>query len=56
MSPKTCCTPRHHVVGPELDTTAEQVLASIYAATVDDVNPSGGKLLLLVEPRISGNR
>jgi len=49
-------TPRHLVVGPELETTAEQVLASIYAATVDDVNPFGGKLSLLVEPRISGNR
>jgi phage head maturation protease len=49
-------TPRHLVVGPEQETTAEQVLASIYAATVDDVNPFGGKLSLLVEPRISGNR
>ncbi len=49
-------TPRHLVVGPELETTAEQVLASIYAATVDDVNPFGGKLSLLVEPRITGNR
>ncbi|MDP3263912.1 MAG: Mu-like prophage major head subunit gpT family protein [Tabrizicola sp.] len=49
-------TPRHLVVGPELETTAEQVLASIYAATVDEVNPFGGKLSLLVEPRITGNR
>jgi phage head maturation protease len=49
-------TPRYLVVGPEQETTAEQVLASIYAATVDDVNPFGGKLSLLVEPRISGNR
>lgn len=49
-------TPRYLVVGPEQETVAEQVLASIYAATVDDVNPFGGKLSLLVEPRITGNR
>jgi HK97 family phage prohead protease len=49
-------TPRYLVVGPEQETTAEQVLTSIYAATVDDVNPFGGKLSLLVEPRITGNR
>lgn len=49
-------TPRYLVVGPELETTAEQVLASIYAATISDVNPFGGKLSLLVEPRITGNR
>lgn len=49
-------TPRFLVVGPEMETTAEQVLASIYAATVAEVNPFGGKLSLLVEPRISGNR
>lgn len=46
-------TPRFLLVGPELETTAEQVLASIYAATVADVNPFGGKLSLLVEPRIT---
>ena len=49
-------TPRYLVVGPDTETVAEQVLASIYAATVDDVNPFGGKLSLLVEPRITGNR
>jgi hypothetical protein len=49
-------TPRFLVVGPEQETTAEQVLASIYAATVADVNPFATKLTPLVEPRISGNR
>ena len=46
-------TPKYLVVGPELETTAEQVLASIYAATVSDVNAFSGKLTLLVEPRIT---
>ncbi len=49
-------TPKFLVVGPEQETTAEQVLASIYAATVADVNPFGGKLTLLVEPRITDDR
>lgn len=46
-------TPRYLVVGPELETAAEQLLASIYAATVADANPFTGKLSLLVEPRIT---
>ncbi|WP_051661350.1 Mu-like prophage major head subunit gpT family protein [Bosea sp. 117] len=46
-------TPRYLVVGPELETTAEQVLATITATTVDGVNPFAGKLTLLVEPRIT---
>lgn len=46
-------TPRFLLVGPELETTAEQVLASIYATTVSDVNAFSGKLTLLVEPRIT---
>lgn len=46
-------TPKYLVVGPELETAAEQVLAQIHAATVGDVNPFGGKLTLLVEPRIT---
>lgn len=49
-------TPRYLVVGPDQETTAEQVLASIYAATVADVNPFATKLTPLVDPRISGNR
>lgn len=46
-------TPKYLLVGPELETTAEQVLSAIYAATVGDVNPFSGKLTLLVEPRIT---
>ncbi|MCM2562498.1 Mu-like prophage major head subunit gpT family protein [Lutimaribacter sp. EGI FJ00015] len=46
-------TPRYLLVGPELETTAEQILASIYAATVADANPFTGRLTLLVEPRIA---
>ncbi|MGQ0566719.1 MAG: phage major capsid protein [Gemmobacter sp.] len=47
--------PAFLLVGPELETLAEQVLSSIYAADVSDVNPFAGKLRLLVEPRLSGN-
>ncbi|MEP2843265.1 MAG: Mu-like prophage major head subunit gpT family protein, partial [Alphaproteobacteria bacterium] len=46
-------TPKFLVVGPELETTAEKVLASIYAATTDTANPFAGRLTLLVEPRIA---
>ncbi|WP_245258598.1 prohead protease/major capsid protein fusion protein [Methylopila sp. M107] len=46
-------TPRYLVVGPELETEAEKVLASIYAATTADVNPFSQKLTLFVEPRIT---
>jgi HK97 family phage prohead protease len=49
-------TPKFLVVGPELETLAEQVLASIYAAQVADANPFAGKLNLLVEPRITDDR
>ncbi|WP_457093677.1 head maturation protease, ClpP-related [Microvirga sp. P5_D2] len=45
--------PAYLVVGPELETQAEALLAQINAATVDDVNPFSGKLELLVEPRIT---
>ena len=46
-------TPKYLVVGPELETEAERVLASIYAATTADANPFSQKLTLLVEPRIT---
>jgi len=46
-------TPRYLLVGPELETAAEQVLATIYATTFADANPFTGKLSLLVEPRIT---
>lgn len=45
--------PRFLVVGPALETAAEKLLASIYAATTDDVQPI--RLTLLVEPRITDN-
>lgn len=45
--------PRYLVVGPELETVAEKLLASIYPATTDDVNTWAGKLSLVVEPRIA---
>lgn len=48
--------PKYLLVGPEAETEAEQILASIYAATKDDVNPWSGKLTLLVEPRITDER
>ncbi|SIN98982.1 prohead protease/major capsid protein fusion protein [Vannielia litorea] len=48
--------PKYLLVGPELETAAESLLASIYAASVDDVNPFTGKLTLLVEPRITDDR
>lgn len=47
--------PKYLLVGPALETTAEQVLAALYAADLANVNPFSGKLTLLVEPRITGN-
>jgi hypothetical protein len=49
-------TPKYLVVGPEMETVAERLLASIYATTVADVNAFSGKLSLLVEPRITDDR
>lgn len=45
--------PKFLIVGPENETQAEKVLASIAAAKVEDVNAFSNKLTLLVEPRIS---
>lgn len=47
--------PRFLVVSPALETAAEKLLATIQAATTADVNPFGGKLSLIVEPRLIGN-
>lgn len=45
-------TPKFLVVGPKLETAAEQILATLNATTAADQNPFAGKLTLVVEPRI----
>lgn len=45
--------PKYLVVSPDLETDAEKLLATIYAATTDDVQPI--KLTLVVEPRLTGD-
>lgn len=47
--------PKYLLVSPAKETEAEQVLASLAAATIQDVNPFSGRLQMLVEPRFSGN-
>lgn len=47
-------TPRFLVVGPEYETQGEQMLATLAATKVEDVNVFAGRLTLLVEPRITG--
>lgn len=47
--------PRFLLVSPALELAAEKLLASIQPNTTADVNPFGGKLSLLVEPRLTGN-
>lgn len=44
--------PRYMVVPADLETNAEEILATIQPGTTDDVNPFAGKLRLLVEPRL----
>lgn len=48
-------TPKHLVVGAAKETEAEQVLAALAAAQVSEANPFSGKLVLQVEPRLTGN-
>lgn len=49
-------TPKFLLVPPDLETTAEKVLAEIAAAKVDDVNPFSKKLTLVVEPRLADTK
>jgi len=45
--------PAYLMVGPELETSAEKLLAQIYAATAATANPFSGRLELLVEGLIA---
>jgi len=45
--------PKFLLVPPDLETTAEKLLATIQAAKADDVNPFGGKFELLVDARLA---
>ncbi|MBD2842245.1 prohead protease/major capsid protein fusion protein [Erythrobacter rubeus] len=45
-------TPKYLVIAPDLETTAEKVLAELRAATVDEQNPFSGRLELMVEARL----
>ncbi|MCA1298506.1 prohead protease/major capsid protein fusion protein [Stappia indica] len=45
--------PKFLVVPPELETTAEEILAAIQPTKTADVNVFGGKLELVVEPRLT---
>lgn len=47
-------TPKYLVVGGQIETVAEQFLHTISAVDSTKVNPFGGKLTLLVDPRLSG--
>lgn len=48
-------TPVYLLVGPALETAAEQLLSTLSPVTVGEVNPfNNGRLTLLVEPRLTG--
>lgn len=47
-------SPKLLLVGPDSESDAERLLASIYPATTDEVNVYATKLSLLVEPRLEG--
>ncbi len=46
-------TPKFLIVGPEIESDAERLLAEIWPATTDDAQSGMSKLTLLVEPRIT---
>ena len=48
-------TPKYLLVSPANETAAEQLLTSILATQVSNVNPFAGKLELLVDARLTGN-
>jgi HK97 family phage prohead protease len=47
--------PAYILVGPNRETEAEQLVASLNATTTDEVNPFGGKMKVAVEDRYEGN-
>ena len=49
-------TPKFLVVGSELETDAEAILTTISATKADDVNPFASRLVLVVEPRLTGKQ
>ncbi|MFN4142780.1 prohead protease/major capsid protein fusion protein [Aestuariivirga sp.] len=48
--------PKVLLVPPALETAAQKLLASIYATTVNDVNPWAGTLKVMVEPRLTSSK
>lgn len=48
--------PKYLVVGPEKETEAEAALAQLNATAIAEVNPFSGKLILVVDPRLTGRR
>ena len=49
-------TPKFLVVGPELETAAEKILATITPANSTDVNPFSQSLTLIVDQRLVGEQ
>lgn len=47
-------SPRHLLVGSDLETLAEQFLGTLYPAQASDAVPEGLRLNLLVDPRMNG--
>lgn len=47
--------PRYILCGPTVETAAEQVVATITAATTSNVNPFSGRLEVVVEPLLTTN-